>query len=130
MNAMEAGAAQDDNSGAIHEFTCPDSDTATSCINLKTMYFQEVGRVRRLCRREERAITELAAAGGEGAAAALAASYLRMVIKVAIAYARRLPYPGTVILDLIQEGNAALLLTARRFSPDYGAPFSFTRTRT
>ncbi len=125
MNEIEreADATQDDTADVASEFTCPDSDTPPLSLNLKTIYFQEVARSPRLSRREERAITELAAAGGEGAAAALATSYLRMVIKFASTYARRFPYPGTVYLDLIQEGNVALLLAARRFSPNYGAPF-------
>lgn len=123
LNEIEADVALSDNANVVREFTCPDPDTPPLSLNLKTVYFQEVARSPRLSRREEKAITELAAAGGEGAAATLATSYLRMVIKLASTYARRLLYPGTVYLDLIQEGNIALLLAARRFSPNYGAPF-------
>ena len=123
INEIEANVTLSENANVVRESTCPDPDTPPSSLNLKTIYFQEVARSPRLPKREEQAITELAATGDEQAAAALATSYLRMVIKVASAFARRLPYPGTALLDLIQEGNTALLLAARGFSPDYGAPF-------
>jgi RNA polymerase sigma factor (sigma-70 family) len=123
MNEMETEATQKGNPDVIPESSDPVPDTPPFYLNLKTIYHREVGRSRRLCESEERAITEIAGAGGEGAAATLATSYLKMVIKFASIYARRFPYPGTVYLDLIQEGNIALLLAARRFSSNYGAPF-------
>lgn len=59
-------------------------------------------------------------ADGEQAREALVTAYLRLVIRIARQYTGR----GVSLLDLIQEGNVALMQAVDHFDPQYGARFA------
>jgi len=68
----------------------------------------------------ERAGLDRAVAGGERALDELVAAHLRLVVRVARQYTSR----GVSLLDLIQEGNIALLQAAEHFDPAHGVRFA------
>ena len=68
----------------------------------------------------ERAALEQVVADGEAARDRLIAAHLRLVVRIARQYTGR----GVSLLDLIQEGNLALLQAASHFDPAHGARFA------
>lgn len=68
----------------------------------------------------ERTQLARAVADGEQARDDLIAAHLRLVVRIARQYTSR----GVSLLDLIQEGNIALLQAARNFDPAYGVRFA------
>ena len=68
----------------------------------------------------ERAALEQAVAAGEVARDDLIAAHLRLVVRIARHYTSR----GVSLLDLIQEGNLALLQAAEHFDPGHGVRFA------
>ncbi len=68
----------------------------------------------------ERTALARAVAEGEQARDELVAAHLRLVVRVARQYTSR----GVSLLDLIQEGNLALLQAAEHFDPAHGVRFA------
>lgn len=68
----------------------------------------------------ERPVLEHAVAAADAARAELTAAHLRLVVRLARQYTGR----GVSLLDLIQEGNLALLQAAEHFEPQYGVRFA------
>ena len=68
----------------------------------------------------ERRTLERAVGEGEEARAELIAAHLRLVVRIARQYTSR----GVSLLDLIQEGNLALLEAAEHFDPERGVRFA------
>ncbi len=68
----------------------------------------------------ERAALARAIADGEQARDELVAAHLRLVVRIARQYTSR----GVSLLDLIQEGNLALLQAAEHVDPAYGVRFA------
>lgn len=69
---------------------------------------------------EERQLLERRIAEAEAAREALVAAHLRLVVRIARQYTSR----GISLLDLIQEGNLALVQAARNFEPGKGGRFA------
>ena len=68
----------------------------------------------------ERAALMRVVADGDEAREELVAAHLRLVVRIARQYTGR----GVSLLDLIQEGNLALLQAAERFDPVYSVRFA------
>lgn len=68
----------------------------------------------------ERAVLTRVVADGEQARDQLVAAHLRLVVRIARQYTSR----GVSLLDLIQEGNVALLQAAEHFDPAYEVRFA------
>ncbi len=68
----------------------------------------------------ERAALMRVVADGDEAREELVAAHLRLVVRIARQYTSR----GVSLLDLIQEGNLALLQAAERFDPAHGVRFA------
>lgn len=84
------------------------------------IYLREISRADLLTSEQE---IELASAARKGCASSrqqMIVSNLRLVVKVARAYARR----GLPLLDLIEEGNIGLIRAVEKFDPDRGCRFS------
>lgn len=83
-------------------------------------YLEEAARQPVLSRDEEDRLAQLAAAGDEEAMAQLVRSNLRLVV----ALARRYVASGVPLVDLVQEGNLALMRALEGFDPGRGFRFS------
>lgn len=70
--------------------------------------------------RSERPALARAVADAEQARAELVAAHLRLVVRIARQYTSR----GVSLLDLIQEGNLALIQAAAQFDPEHGVRFA------
>jgi len=79
-------------------------------------YMASVTRHRVLTRHEEHALAVRARRGDRAASDKLAASNLRLVVKIAREYHG--PYPN--LADLVQEGNIGLVKAVRGFDPERG----------
>jgi RNA polymerase sigma factor (sigma-70 family) len=85
------------------------------------VYLRALGRHPRLSSEDEQRLGRLTRDGGNpAAAAALVNAHLRTVVLVARSY--RPLAPGIALLDLVQEGNLALVRAVRRFDPDRCGP--------
>ena len=82
-------------------------------------YLEQAAAAPMLSLVEEQELAALAAAGDDSAAARLVRSSLRLVV----ALARRYTATGVPMLDLIQDGNLALIQAVERFRPDSGFAF-------
>lgn len=85
-----------------------------------TIYLTEIGRIRYLTREQERVLAERACQGDEEARRALIEAHLRLVVRVARAYA----HCGVPLLDLVAEGNLGLVRAAERYDCRQEARFS------
>lgn len=83
-------------------------------------YLEEAANQPVLSRDEEDRLGQLAAAGDEEAMAQLVRSNLRLVV----ALARRYVASGVPLVDLVQEGNLALIRALEGFDPGRGFRFS------
>jgi RNA polymerase sigma factor (sigma-70 family) len=83
-------------------------------------YLREIATFPSLTRDDEQQLgRKIQQHGDEDALGRLVQSNLRMVV----AYAKRFRYLGVPLLDLIHEGNLALIEAARRFDPAQTADF-------
>jgi len=89
-------------------------------IDLLVQYARDVSRSRLLTRDEERELARRKDAGDEEATRRLIESNLRLVMWIARGYAAA----GVPILDLIQEGNLALIHAVEKFDYKQGYRFS------
>jgi RNA polymerase primary sigma factor len=83
-------------------------------------YFREVSRYPCLGAEEERALARRAQAGDRDARERLVQANLKLVISIARTYASK----GAALMDLVAEGNLALLAAVDRFDPGRGLRFS------
>lgn len=83
-------------------------------------YLGAISRIPLLTREQEQELGRRIASGDKDALRALVEANLRLVVSVARSFAGR----GIPLSDLIQEGNLALLLAARRFDWRRGMRFS------
>ncbi|HVM07840.1 MAG TPA: sigma-70 family RNA polymerase sigma factor [Acidimicrobiales bacterium] len=83
-------------------------------------YLEQAANEPLLSREEEERLGRLAAEGDEEAMAQLVRSNLRLVI----ALARRYVASGVPLVDLVQEGNLALMRAVQSFDPGRGFRFS------
>ena len=82
-------------------------------------YLDEVANAPALSLSEEQSLAGAASAGDEEAAARLVRSSLRLVV----ALARRYAATGVPLIDLVQEGNLALVHAVESFDPGRGFAF-------
>lgn len=82
-------------------------------------YLDDVANAPALSLAEEHQLATAAARGDEEAAARLVRSSLRLVV----ALARRYAATGVPLVDLVQEGNLALVLAVETFDPGQGFAF-------
>jgi len=93
-----------------------------------TLYWREIGRIKRLTRAEEAELTSRHLQGDLVARDRLITANLRLVVAIA----RRYEGFGLPLLDLISEGNIALTTAVDRFDPNRGATlatYAFGRIR-
>jgi RNA polymerase primary sigma factor len=83
-------------------------------------YFEEISKTPLLTFEEELELSRRVEAGDESARQRLVQANLRLVVKIAKAYARY----GTAFLDLIQEGNLGLINAAGKFDYRKNVRFS------
>lgn len=83
-------------------------------------YFREVSRYPCLDAQEEHDLAVLASRGDQSARERLIQANLKLVISVARQYASK----GASLMDLVAEGNLALLAAVDRFDPHRGLRFS------
>jgi RNA polymerase nonessential primary-like sigma factor len=93
---------------------------ASSSHDVTRIYLSEIGRAHLLTREQEITLTRAARSGCGNSRQRMIESNLRLVVKVARAYARR----GLPLLDLIEEGNIGLIRAVEKFDPDRGCRFS------
>ena len=87
--------------------------------NALSYYLKEIDRIKLLTREEERDLAKKAAQGDKSAINKLVESNLRFVVNIARQYQRK----GLDLEELISEGNAGLLIAARKF--DYSKGYHF-----
>lgn len=83
-------------------------------------YFREVSRYPCLGADEEHALARRSRAGDKQARERLIQANLKLVISIARSYASK----GAALMDLVAEGNLALLAAVDRFDPERGLRFS------
>lgn len=83
-------------------------------------YMQEISSAKPLSDEEEARLAALIKAGDSDAKDKLVKANLKFVVSIARQYANE----SVSILDLINEGNIALILAAEKFDPSYGRRFS------
>jgi RNA polymerase primary sigma factor len=83
-------------------------------------YLREIARFPELTVTEERRLAERVRRRDEDAVAQLAASQLGLVLR----YAQKYRHLGVSLVDLVHDGNLALLDAARRFHPDRHGRFA------
>lgn len=83
-------------------------------------YMQEISSAKPLSDEEEARLATLIKAGDSDAKDKLVKANLKFVVSIARQYANE----SVSILDLINEGNIALILAAEKFDPSYGRRFS------
>jgi RNA polymerase primary sigma factor len=83
-------------------------------------YLQEISSAKPLSNEEEARLAELIHAGDSNAKDKLVKANLKFVVSIARQYANE----SVSILDLINEGNIALIQAAEKFDPSYGKRFS------
>lgn len=108
-------------SGQLHSAPSqrPAKKTA-HCNDVTRIYLHEIGRAHLLTAEEEIEFTRAARNGCIASRQRMIESNLRLVVKMARAYARR----GLPLLDLIEEGNLGLIRAVEKFDPDRGCRFS------
>ena len=84
------------------------------------IYLAEIGRTRLLNAEEEISLSLAARQGCGASRQRMIEANLRLVVKVARAYANR----GLPLLDLIEEGNLGLMRAVEKFDPERGCRFS------
>ena len=84
------------------------------------LYYRDISKFSLLTGEEEQQLVILVGQGDEQARKALIESHLLLVTKIARQYRQ----PNIELLDLIQEGNLALIEAVDRFSPELGTRFS------
>ena len=82
-------------------------------------YLREIGRIPLLSAAEECELTRRVHSGDAQARDRMIRSNLRLVVSIAKNYLDR----GSVLLDLIEEGNLGLLRAVERFNPQQGVRF-------
>lgn len=87
--------------------------------NSLDIYLREIGKFPLLTPEEEVRLARRVRRGDRKALEKLATSNLRFVVNVAKVYQKR----GTLLCDLINEGNLGLIKAAKRFDPDKGVRF-------
>jgi RNA polymerase primary sigma factor len=112
----ESEATTDRTASAPHQHRLREA----SGYNGLTLYLTEIGRMRSLSRQQERALAERASQGDDEARGALIEAHLRLVVRVARAYA----HCGVPLLDLVAEGNLGLMRAAERYDCRQQARFS------
>lgn len=83
------------------------------------LYLAEIRRFPLLDAQREAELGKLARSGDREAVCELVRSNLRFVVHLALRYR----YIGVPLMDLIQEGNVALIVAASKFDPDKGLRF-------
>lgn len=84
------------------------------------LYYRDISKFSPLTEEEEQQLVILVGQGDEQARKILIESHLLLVTKIARQYRQ----PNIELLDLIQEGNLALIEAVDRFSPELGTRFS------
>lgn len=84
------------------------------------LYYRDISKFSPLIEEEEQQLVILVGQGDEQARKTLIESHLLLVTKIARQYRQ----PNIELLDLIQEGNLALIEAVDRFSPELGTRFS------
>lgn len=84
------------------------------------LYYRDISKFSPLTEEEEQQLVILVGQGDEQARKTLIESHLLLVTKIARQYRQ----PNIELLDLIQEGNLALIEAVDRFSPELGTRFS------
>ena len=84
------------------------------------LYYRDISKFSLLTGEEEQQLVILVGQGDEQARKTLIESHLLLVTKIARQYRQ----PNIELLDLIQEGNLALIEAVDRFSPELGTRFS------
>lgn len=84
------------------------------------LYYRDISKFSPLIEEEEQQLIILVGQGDEQARKTLIESHLLLVTKIARQYRQ----PNIELLDLIQEGNLALIEAVDRFSPELGTRFS------
>src|SRR5262249_8410825 len=84
------------------------------------LYLREIGQVKLLTPKEERALAKRIKKGDESAREHMIKANLRLVVKIARDYDGL----GLPLLDLINEGNIGLMKGVERFNPAKGAKLS------
>lgn len=84
------------------------------------LYYRDISKFSPLTEEEEQQLVILVWQGDEQARKTLIESHLLLVTKIARQYRQ----PNIELLDLIQEGNLALIEAVDRFSPELGTRFS------
>ena len=84
------------------------------------LYYRDISKFSPLTEEEEQQLVILVGQGDEQARKTLIESHLLLVTKIARQYRQ----PNIELLDLIQEGNLALIEAVDRFSPEVGSRFS------
>lgn len=84
------------------------------------LYYRDISKFSPLTEEEEQQLVILVGQGDEQARKILIESHLLLVTKIARQYRQ----PNIELLDLIQEGNLALIEAVDRFSPEVGSRFS------
>ena len=88
--------------------------------DVTNLYLREISRTRLLTAEEEIQLSRTARAGCLASRQRMIEANLRLVVKVARAYAQR----GLPLLDLIEEGNLGLIRAVEKFDPERGCRFS------
>ena len=84
------------------------------------LYYRDISKFSPLTEEDEQQLVILVGQGDEQARKTLIESHLLLVTKIARQYRQ----PNIELLDLIQEGNLALIEAVDRFSPEVGSKFS------
>ena len=84
------------------------------------LYYRDISKFSPLTEEDEQQLVILVGQGDEQARKTLIESHLLLVTKIARQYRQ----PNIELLDLIQEGNLALIEAVDRFSPEVGSRFS------
>lgn len=93
---------------------------STSEEKLLQIYLEEISKYPLLTAEEEKELARKIKEGDKNALKKLVESNLRLVIH----FAKKFTTPGISLIDLINEGNLALLKAAKRFDPDKDVKFS------
>jgi RNA polymerase primary sigma factor len=95
-----------------------DSDTGIK------IYLREIGQIPLLTREQEIELAAKIKKGDREALSLMIRSNLRLVVKIALAYANL----GLPLLDLISEGNIGLMKAVERFDPAKGRKAQHVRS--
>lgn len=114
--------ATPDDENADAEFELDDEDATPVGEELLARYMRQLRRYPKLTREQELELHRRYREGDAASGERLVSSYLRLVVKLALAQGR---HNGLEPMDLIQAGNVGLMRSLRKFSPDKGVRFGY-----